>query len=301
MKCGDIMKKILTVLLFALVLSGCSNSGAFIRIGSYSASEEEYKIYLDETIKTFEKVGGNDIWETDFNGKSAEEVAKDSALNSLVAVKIVCSKADQYDVKVSDEMRKKAEEDAKDYIADNGKHDTIVKEVMLEKQIYEKVKAAVLSDYMISENDYKNFCDLNREKYTDEETEIKVNEAYFAEKNEADNFVLKLKNGTDFETAVSQLGITNTDETSMNKTNFKQEFNTDDISEHACGITKDDKGYAVYSVKSVSKPDENVITEKMRDDYKTQTENSLFEQKVDNWKADFKITKDEEKWKNISV
>lgn len=307
MRCGDLMKKILTVLLFVLILSGCSFSlekkDAFITIGSYSVSEEEYKIYLDQTEKAFEKVGGSDIWETDFNGKSAEDVAKDSALNSLAAVKIACSKADEYGVKTDDKMNKKAEEDANDFIsANNEKYDSeTVKKVMLEKQIYEKVKTAVLSDYVISDTDYKKYYDANREKFTDDETSVSVNEVYFTVDSDAENFISQLRNGTDFKTVASKLGVTDTDEINMSKTDFKQEFSSNNVDANSCGIAKDDKGYTVYCVKSVSKPDDEKITEKMCSDYKTQKENALFEQTIDEWKSDFKITKDEEKWKSISV
>jgi len=289
------------------MLGGCSFSNgtkqAFINVGSYSASEDEYRIYLNEAIKNFEKVGGSDIWDTNFNGKPAADVAKDSALNSLVAVKIASAKADEYKVKTDNEMEKTAESEAKDFIASySGKIDLeTVKKVMLEKQIYEKVKNAVLSDYIISEKDYEAFYNKNRQKYTDDKTELSISEAYFSDKTVADGFLSLLKEGADFKTASDRFSITDVDGIKLSKSDYLQEFSVTDVQEHDCGLTNDEKGFTVYYIDSITAPDDESITKKMHDDYKQQTEDTLFEKTVDNWKADYKITKDEEEFKKISV
>ena len=39
-------------------------------------SKSEYMLYLYEATRDFNEIGGNDIWETDFDGQSAENVVK---------------------------------------------------------------------------------------------------------------------------------------------------------------------------------------------------------------------------------
>ena len=97
------MKKIKNIFLALcaalLVFCGCSaenGSGDWlIKIDGKSVSRMEYLIYLKETVQNYELIGGDDIWDTDFDGRTAEDVAKESAFNSLVAVKIAIEKADE--------------------------------------------------------------------------------------------------------------------------------------------------------------------------------------------------------------
>ena len=77
------MKKILcAVMILGLLITGCasakndSTEDYVVKINDEAVSKEEFNIYLFETQKSFEQFGGTDIWDTDFDGKSAEDVAK---------------------------------------------------------------------------------------------------------------------------------------------------------------------------------------------------------------------------------
>ena len=90
---------ILYAVLAVFLLSGCSrsqqttNTGVVFTVNDEAVSVEEFNIYLYETQKSFEQLGGTDIWETDFDGRKAESVAKDNTFNTVVMVKIAAQKA----------------------------------------------------------------------------------------------------------------------------------------------------------------------------------------------------------------
>ena len=88
---------VIIIALFALALSGCSgktDGGSYVvSIDGSQVSVNEYMIYLRETVKSFEAIGGEDIWETDFDGRNAFDVARENAMNSLVMVKLSVAQA----------------------------------------------------------------------------------------------------------------------------------------------------------------------------------------------------------------
>ena len=80
------MKKVfarlaVSAVLITAMLSGCSTAketadeNYVVKINGETVSREEFNIYMYETQKSFEALGGEDIWETDFDGRSAETVA----------------------------------------------------------------------------------------------------------------------------------------------------------------------------------------------------------------------------------
>ncbi len=57
-------------------------------------SKSEYILYLYEATRDFNEIGGNDIWETDFDGQSAENVVKKKrAFITMVHVKVTVDKS----------------------------------------------------------------------------------------------------------------------------------------------------------------------------------------------------------------
>ena len=58
--------------LFMVTLCSCrqpdnDSQDIIVSLGDENVKLDEYEIYLHETIKGFEKIGGNDIWDTDFD------------------------------------------------------------------------------------------------------------------------------------------------------------------------------------------------------------------------------------------
>ena len=121
------MKKTFIIIMAAAVMafSGCSSQSktdikqedtteyAF-SIGETDVSKEEFNIYLYETQKSFEQLGGTDIWETDFDGRTAESVAIDNTLNSIQLVKFAVEEAEKRGVTLDDSMKNQAEERAEE-------------------------------------------------------------------------------------------------------------------------------------------------------------------------------------------
>ena len=77
------------------LLCGCTliNNNWIISIDGNKIDRSEFMVYLYEQVKAFEETGGSDIWAVDFDGVSAQEVAKQNAANSLLRAKLAVKEA----------------------------------------------------------------------------------------------------------------------------------------------------------------------------------------------------------------
>ncbi len=170
------MRKVLKKLavcaaLSTMIFSGCSTAtepadeNYVVKINGEEVSREEFNIYLYETQKSFEEIGGADIWETDFDGRSAETVAKDNTLSTITLVKFADEKAQEAGIELDSEIVSEAEAAAKelyDALTESQKTDIgadveLYKKVMLENALYNEVYKYIVKDYVISDEDYENY------------------------------------------------------------------------------------------------------------------------------------------------
>ncbi|MCC8014829.1 MAG: SurA N-terminal domain-containing protein [Eubacterium sp.] len=199
------MKKLF--LCFALILSllvtGCSLF-SFEEDGSYAMTIDgekisvgEFSVYLYEQKATFEQTGGTDIWETDFNGTPAADVAKENAYNSIIYVKTACKNADDIGVSLTDEDKAEAKSLAEealekmnaDYVASVGLTQEQTEEIMEEIILHQKVMESVTKTFLLSEADFSAYVDDYQAENPDDKTpraslESSLRETYIKEKKD---------------------------------------------------------------------------------------------------------------------
>ncbi len=85
------------------LLCGCSaiNNNWILSVNGNKIDKSEYMVYLYEQVKVFEETGGSDIWGVDFDGVSAQDVAKQNAANSLLRAKLAVQEAPNLGVSVA--------------------------------------------------------------------------------------------------------------------------------------------------------------------------------------------------------
>lgn len=72
----------------------------------------ELTFYLRQIEQDFESFGGKDIWQTDFDGRAASEVAKERAVDSLFRIKVLCKKSKEMGILLTEEEERQIEEQA---------------------------------------------------------------------------------------------------------------------------------------------------------------------------------------------
>ncbi len=155
---------------------GCSGIGGswIISVNGNKIDKNEYMVYLYEQVKVFEETGGSDIWDIDFDGVSAPEVAKQNAANSLLRAKLAVEEAPNNNVSTSvDETQ--VETDAKE-LYDSIQADTlgridlsgvtldICKNIIRDGLIQSRVYDAVTGSYEINRQEFNNYLQDNYNK-----------------------------------------------------------------------------------------------------------------------------------------
>ena len=286
-----------------LVFCGCSaenGSGDWlIKIDGKSVSRMEYLIYLKETVQNYELIGGDDIWDTDFDGRTAEDVAKESAFNSLVAVKIAIEKADKYSASLSETDESRAEMEALQMSQNAGeeKDSEFYKtalNVVKEKYLYNYVKENLTKSIKISSAQTDAFCNENRDKYRRNLEYIQGKAYYFDTTEEAQNYA---QTGEGTENAVYSEDLSGTWQEIKEK--FSMDENTD--KESILGPFETEEGYAIINIENTKAANEKTVEETMRSDYESSVKSQYFADEANKWLQNADIKTNEKMWNEIKI
>ena len=293
------------ILCFA-AFTGCNTdtglkSDYLITIDGKGISKDEYLVYLNEAVKNFEKIGGTDIWDTDFDGKSAFDTAKESALSSLKMVKITIMRAEKNGVSLSDEEIASSKEEAKSYFEQyNGFVSLdVIEQVMEEKALYNKTREKILSEYSVGMSGFEEFL----KEFKEEFTEITYSVIYTQNIETAQEVINKASQGTDFNTLLEEYKSDNniyslTDELS-NISGLLPD--TENIkSGTTAGPIETDKGYAVYYIEDIKTANEEDIRQNAEKSYEEREKNKVFENLLSTWEKETKIEINSDIWNSIT-
>lgn len=286
-----------------LVFCGCSaenGSGDWlIKIDGKSVSRMEYLIYLKETVQNYELIGGDDIWDTDFDGRTAEDVAKESAFNSLVAVKIAIEKADKYSASLSETDESRAEMEALQMSQNAGEENDsefykTALNVVKEKYLYNYVKENLTKSIKIASAQTDAFCNENRDKYRRNLEYIQGKAYYFDTTEEAQNYA---QTGEGTENAVYSEDLSGTWQEIKEK--FSMDENTD--KESILGPFETEEGYAIINIENTKAADEKTVEETMRSDYESSVKSQYFADEANKWLQNADIKTNEKMWNGIKI
>lgn len=160
------------ILTTVTLLCGCStlkHNEWVLSVNGEKITKAEYMVYLYEQVKAFEQTGGADIWGADFDGVSAQEVAKQNAANSLLRAKLAVKEASSLgiDSTLNSEDSAYVDEHAQELYENISKNDSslvlqnnsdisldLCKSIVTDGVIQGKVYNAVTDGYEISDEDF---------------------------------------------------------------------------------------------------------------------------------------------------
>ena len=202
------MRKLICFLIVTVFfVTGCSQKQVeeetknyVLKINDEEVSVEEFNIYLYETSKMFEQLGGADIWETDFDGKSAEQVAIDNAVSSVIVAKTIKNRAKLRGIVLDDNRQQDIFEGSalfyseldEQTIQKFGITEELYRNVLLENALYDEVYDDTVKDFVPNMDGFEVFYEANRDyidqlyyetmgndKELDEETRRSFGEYYY--------------------------------------------------------------------------------------------------------------------------
>lgn len=172
---------IIIMCMMIFFLSGCSEKSTKIvlhtgfardevfRIEEMSCSLPELMVYLTTTQSRYEKVYGEQIWETSLNGVSLEENMKDMVLAQLSQIKAMNLLAVQEQVELSVEEKELTEEAASAF------YETLTKEERKTLNVDKDLIKRLYQEYALANKVYYHIIqDVNPEVSDDEARTITV-------------------------------------------------------------------------------------------------------------------------------
>ena len=195
-------KKVLASVALSLVMMlgvvGCGKStNAVATINGNSLSEDTYKAYLFSVKMEMEQGFGPAIWEMEIEGDSMENMAKERALESAIAMSVTSQKAKEMNLKLSQEDKDEAKSIAANYVGQL--KDALSEEGITENTIREMMEDILLSQKVLEELADKFTPSQDAQVY---EEFVEENKLYF-EKVTAQHVLISTKNedGTPFDEA----------------------------------------------------------------------------------------------------
>jgi parvulin-like peptidyl-prolyl isomerase len=312
------------MLMMIIQLAACAGSKAYVAtVDGDRVSVEEFNMYLYEVQKNYEARGGKDIWETGFDGKTAEETAKEAALNSIAHIKISAKQAKQMNISLSKEEKAQAIKDATNTIESIdvetfkkiGIDEKALINIMLEKALRNKVFEEVTKNFELSEKDFVPYYLDYIQKNRNELIALDIQYIFLANSEgenslEKANKVLTLaKSGEDFSKLVSdysqdkKTSVTQGKQT-ISKGDRSEEFENAAFSLQVgeiSGLVKSDNGYYIIKLNAIIEPDLEELKGKLKNYYIMTKKQQLFEQEYEKWQYDKKIEKNLEVWNDIKI
>lgn len=314
------LKSIFVMLLCLLLIAiaGCSKpipkEDIIATINGKAISKSEYMVYLYEATKDFNAIGGDDIWETDFDGQSAEDVVKERAFITMLHVKVTSERANKYQVSLSDEEKASAKIDGDAELASmTEEQKNIISisnqdmyKIMEDTLLYKKVIEAVTKDYQPSETEFHAYFEQNKESQRAAYTEYTISNILVSDQQTAQQISQRLKEGEDFQTLSQEYkseknqnnGVMETYKNRLDAA-FDMDFNLEQgqISEPI----STSEGYFVIRVDKKSIPDDAQLKEIMRTEYTASMKQKVFTDELNQWISDIEIERHDAVWNNVEM
>lgn len=313
------MKKII-ILILALILTGCFNSNNYIvKIGNDKISRGEYLVYLMEQKKSFEAQGGSDIWEADFDGVSAEEVAKQNAVNTLVMVKTAVKQTKELGITLNEDDKKNVETQTEELLNDFKSSDLEnldlnkdkIYKIMEEVALQQKVYAYVTDSYTINEAEFNEYLNQYYEEHKIEFSKYMIKEIFLQpdttgteNKDKINSVYNKIINGTSFNTMLSEISPESNKDAFELDSSLYTENTLQYIYNHEKGdvfLVEDVDGYHIFEITDIINIPIESIEPKIREKYINDKKQSIYQTQNDNWQGDISVEKNDDAWNNISI
>lgn len=319
------MKRFISAILVTIIalisLSGCLGKGGdyVAEIGNTKISRGEFMVYLIEQKKNFEEQGGSDIWEADFDGVSAIEVAKQNALDSINMVKSAVKQTDSLGIKLDEKdisdidnqtkslMSEFSSEELTELSLDYDKIHSILEESALQSKVYDYVT----SNYVVNSDEMNKYIEEYKKKNAGEFNTYTVQELFVQGDVEGSNqnytkaqdAYNKIKNGADFSSVAKEISPDLNTNSKTLDINLYGEDVLQSIYKTAKGnvtfISATD-GYYIFKVNDITPTDNTDKIKELENQYTESKKQQIYQAQITQWSGNTSVKKNEDVWNSIT-
>lgn len=319
------MKRFISAILVSIIalisLSGCLGKGGdyVAEIGNTKISRGEFMVYLIEQKKNFEEQGGSDIWEADFDGVSAIEVAKQNALDSITMVKSAVKQTDSLGIKLDEKdisdidnqtkslMSEFSSEELTELSLDYDKIHSILEESALQSKVYDYVT----SNYVVNSDEMNKYIEEYKKKNAGEFNTYTVQELFVQGDVEGSNqnytkaqdTYNKIKNGADFSSVAKEISP----DLDTNSKTLDINLYGEDVLQAIYKTTKGNvtfisatDGYYIFKVNDITPTDNADKIKELENRYTESKKQQIYQAQITQWSGNTSVKKNEDVWNSIT-
>lgn len=319
------MKRFISAILVTIIalisLSGCLGKGGdyVAEIGNTKISRGEFMVYLIEQKKNFEEQGGSDIWEADFDGVSAIEVAKQNALDSITMVKSAVKQTDSLGIKLDEKdisdidnqtkslMSEFSSEELTELSLDYDKIHSILEESALQRKVYDYVT----SNYVVNSDEMNKYIEEYKKKNAGEFNTYTVQELFVQGDVEGSNqnytkaqdAYNKIKNGADFSSVAKEISP----DLDTNSKTLDIILYGEDVLQAIYKTAKGNvtfisatDGYYIFKVNDIAPTDNADKIKELENQYTESKKQQIYQAQIKQWSGNTSVKKNEDVWNSIT-
>lgn len=319
------MKRFISAILVTIIalisLSGCLGKGGdyVAEIGNTKISRGEFMVYLIEQKKNFEEQGGSDIWEADFDGVSAIEVAKQNALDSITMVKSAVKQTDSLGIKLDEKdisdidnqtkslMSEFSSEELTELSLDYDKIHSILEESALQSKVYDYVT----SNYVVNSDEMNKYIEEYKKKNAGEFNTYTVQELFVQGDVEGSNqnytkaqdAYNKIKNGADFSSVAKEISP----DLDTNSKTLDIILYGEDVLQAIYKTAKGNvtfisatDGYYIFKVNDITPTDNTDKIKELENQYTESKKQQIYQAQITQWSGNTSVKKNEDVWNSIT-
>lgn len=315
------IKGLLGLLVAAMLcLTACGASAedeVLLKINGQEIMKSEYMVYLYTTTYSFVAMAGEDVWNMDFGGQTADELVEERTLSTLQSVIAAKEYADANGIALTDAQKEEAKAAAEQFIASVSAEDLEKMGVDTEKLIplmeasylYSLVYEEIAAECGVDEADMAAYYQENQAQLKEDYTEVSLQSILLDDEEKAKEVMQRAKNGEDFKALFAEYDVDpaaatgeETGETTMYQSYFLSSFGLTEPMEAGDltgPIQKDDGKYFILKVVDKKVPTEEEVKELAESVYKDNVQTEYTEARFDEMMKGQKIERVDAVWSTL--
>lgn len=207
-KCNSLLCLLLFVI---LSLTACGSSTKFtdeavLKIDGQEIMRSEYMVYLYTTTQSFVAAAGEDVWNMDFDGETADELVEERTISTLQSVLAAQKYAEAHDIALTDAQKEEAKAAADQFVsavdaetlAKMGMDAEKLVPLMEASYLYSLVYESIAAECAVDEGDMEDYYQEQKAQIKEDYTTLRLATILLDDGEKAAEAAERAKAGEDF-------------------------------------------------------------------------------------------------------
>ncbi|MGM9917247.1 peptidyl-prolyl cis-trans isomerase [Anaerotignum sp.] len=318
------IRSLLCLLLLAVLsLTACGSSTAeftdeaVLKIDGQEIMKSEYMVYLYTTTQSFVAAAGEDVWNMDFDGQTADELVEERTISTLQSVKAAEEYAAANGIALTDEQKEEAKAAAEQFISTVDEADLAKMGIDTEKLIplmeasylYSLVYESIAAECAVDEADMAAYYEEQKGQIKEDYTTLKLATILLDDGEKAAEAADRAKAGEDFAALFQEYDVDpavqsgeENGETTMYQSYMLANFGLAEpleVGEIAGPIQVEEGRYFILKALEKTVPSEEEVKQMAETGYQDKIQTEYTEARIDEMVKAQKVEKVESVWETL--